>query len=284
MKRGVLFRFHKEFEVCRNRVEILRKLNPTMLIYPMYGGSKENLDPAKSFCREAGLEPFYEVKSDDLIWKWKNGDLQIQQWFKAVGRNLTFDFLHLIEWDLSLLENLENLYGRFSEGVVLTGLRPLKDVRDRWSWLVEEPYRSEWFKLMDLVKEKYEYDQEPYACLFPGCSFSRRFLEKLQTIEIPELDNDEVRIPLWTQILGESLHDTGFYPGWFSEKIYRYFNCRGREIEETVIRQKLARIGGQRVFHPFYKEFRISQKETPSGLLIRNFFPAVLILTKGRTR
>lgn len=257
MKRVVLFRFHKEFEVCRSRIEILRKFNPAILIYPIYGGSKENLDQAKSFCCETDLEPFYEVESNDLNWKWKNGDLQIQQWFKAVGRNLTFDFLHLIEWDLLLLGSLENLYGRFSDGVILTGLRPSREVRDRWSWLVKEPYRSEWSRLMMIIKEKYEYDQEPYACLFPGCGFSRKFLEKLQTIEIPELDNDEVRIPLWAQILGESLHDTGFYPEWFCEKVYRYFNCRGREIEETVIRQELSRPKGQRVFHPFHKEFRI---------------------------
>lgn len=257
MKRAVLFRFHKSFDVCQNRIEQLRRFNPDIVVLPLYGGSKDDLGQAENFCQKLGLKPFYEVKSEDPNWKWKNGDVQIQQWFADVGRHLKFDFLHLIEWDVLLFESLENLYGQLPNGVVLTGLCPLKDVQDKWSWLVDKPSRSEWLRLMAMIKEKYGYDQEPYACLFPAGAFSRSFLDGLSEIEIPNLVNDEVRLPLWAQILGEPLHDTGFYPEWFSPKVYSYFNCRGLEIDESLIREELAKGPGRRVFHPFTQIFAV---------------------------
>ena len=213
----------------------------------MYSGFRKELNL---------MEDVYSVKGKTDYWKWKNGDLAIREWYKDFGHTVSFDMLHLVEWDLLLLDTLENIYGHVRKnGIGLTALIKLKSVEKRWFWTNEDPGRSEWKKLQNFARKKFNYNQEPCASLGPGTCLPKAFLEKYSSIEVPELCNDELRLPLFGQIFGFKLFDTGFYKKWFSEKERKVFNCKNKEILLSTIRKEFSKKSGRRAFHPFRKMF-----------------------------
>lgn len=242
MKRLILFRFHKEPEICRNRISILRKYNPGMPIHGLFGGEG---DPRLDI-------PVYVSKKKDAEWKWKNGDLCVREWFGEVGKNLDFDMLHVVEWDLLILDSIEKVYSHIGKNKVgLTALVPLEMIKDVWSWLIEEPSRSEWRGLLSLARQEYGYCDEPYGCLGPGYCLPRSFLDRYTAEDIPELCHDELRLPLFAQIFGFGPLDTGF--ATMSPEDWHFFNCEKNEIGMDIIMEEGK--NGRRVFHPFYGEF-----------------------------
>lgn len=253
MKQIVLFRFHRSADVCLNRIHLLNKYNPGIEIYGLYGGEK-NASFYKNKLKDH-LEHFYSVNKPEG-WNWKNSDLAVRMWFKEYGKTVEFDTLHLIEWDMLLLDSLGSIYKQVPQGgIALTGLRPLREVDDKWDWLLEEPSKGEWKRLLELARSKFGYNDIPYASMGPGPSFPRSFLEKYSEIEVPELAHDELRLPLFAQILGFKMFDTGFYKKWFNNEEKKFFNCKGREIKPEIIREELKKPNGRRVFHPYRKVF-----------------------------
>lgn len=105
--------------------------------------------------------------------------------------------------------------------------------------------------LLSLVRKKFGYNQRPFASLGPGSCLARKFIEKYAGIEIPELCPDELRLPLFSQILETPLYDTGFYPKWFDPAEQRFFNCMNEEISDLIIKNELKNPEGKRVFHPY---------------------------------
>src|SRR5450759_351978 len=82
-----------------------------------------------------------------------------------------------------------------------------------------------------------------------GLCLPKSFLEKYSAIEIPELGNDELRLPLFSQILGFKLYDTGLKKEWFDKKEEEFFNCYKFYISSSSITKELARPSGRRAFH-----------------------------------
>ena len=227
-KRIILFRYHKDLEVCRNHLNLLKKLNPEVPIYGLFGGKK---DEFKGFAKglQDLLENNYIILVEDGEWKWKHGDLAIRQWYLDYGNKLDFDVLYFIEWDMLLFAPLSEIYSHVPDsGVGLTGLRPLREVEDKWNWVAKEPARSEWLALLEYVKNDFSYKQKPYGCLFPGGVFPKRFLEEYSKIEFSRLCHDELRVPLFAQVLGFNLFDTKLYGEWFDPtpdiKLFRLFS------------------------------------------------------------
>lgn len=250
MKRAILFRFHKNFPVCLNRLQTLHKLNPNLAIYGE--GEEANHSTAeKALGRE--LESLHYIKGKSRHWKWFHGDLCVRKWFIDYGHRMDFDMLHVIEWDMLFFESLEKLYRKIPNGGMgLTGLRLLKPVQSRWDWTSKEPYKTRWLKLLETVRKKYGYDMEPYGCVGPGPYLPREFLERYSKIKPYELVNDELNYPLFAQIFGIKLYDTGFFR-WFNDYWYKFFNSEGIEIKDSNILSELNRKGGRRFFHPYYK-------------------------------
>lgn len=106
IKRIILFRFHKEFTVCRNHLRIIRVFNPGIKIYGLYGGSEKDFFKAKKL----PIKQIFKVPLDDSHWKWTNGDLCVRWWYKEFGRKFKFDLLHVFEWDMILLESVEKYF------------------------------------------------------------------------------------------------------------------------------------------------------------------------------
>ena len=74
-------------------------------------------------------------------------------------------------------------------------------------------------------------------------------------LDLDEVGHDEVRLPLFAQILGFGLADTGFYPRWMDPEIERVFNADSSEVDPALVASELAREAGRRVFHPCRERF-----------------------------
>lgn len=257
MKRVILFRFHKSISICKNRLELLKKFNPAIQIFGLYGGREGDY---RKFCK--ALKPYlkdnYCIKNKSNDWKWENGDLAVMLWYKKIGQYLNFDMLHIIEWDLLLLDSLDKIYRQIPKnGIGLTALTLLKNVEDKWDWTSKKPQKNEWDRLLNFVKVNFSYKQEPYASFGPGTCLPKKFLEKYANTQIPELCHDELRLPLFGQIFGFRLYNTGFYKEWFNKEEQEFFNCEPKPISISIVLRELKKASGRRVFHPYRKVLKI---------------------------
>lgn len=256
MNRIILFRYHKKPLVCRSRLRQLKKFNPGVKIFGLYGGQELEFPKYEKYLNSY-FEHNYCIKNKTNFWKWKNSDLSTRLWYKNVGKNIEFDMVHIIEWDLLLFESIDNLYKKIPPNCIgLTALNPLENVKPTWTWVFKEPYKTQWEKLLKYAKNKFNYDKRPYASLGPGPCLPKKFLDKFSAINVPDLSNDEVRLPLFGQIFGFKLLETGFYPKWSEVSIMKFFNCHGKEIPLSRIKKELKKKNGRKSFHPYRKIFK----------------------------
>lgn len=254
MQRIIIFRFHKFPLICANRLKLLKKLNPEIRIFGIYGGGDKDL-PKFRRCLNKYLENIFIIKNRSISWKWKNFDLALRYWFRKIGKNIDFDTAHIVEWDLILCESLEKMYSEIDKNELgLTGLIDLRAVEKKWYWTSKEPSKSEWLKLLNFVKRKYTYSNRPKGSLGPGLCLPKKFIEEYSKAKIPELCNDELRIPLFAQVFRFKCKDTKFYKKWFNDEEKKYFNCIGRDIDIQIIKKE-RKNNGRKAFHPFRKIF-----------------------------
>lgn len=224
---------------------LLRRLNPDVAVYGLFGGRR-----ALGLKHLVRLDGLYASRGD-ARWSWQHGDLALAAWYRDVGRQIPFDVLHLVEWDLLLVEPLESLYASVPpDAVGLTALTPISALEQEWTWLRREESRREWQELLTHARDDYGYDGEPYGCVGPGPCFPRAFVEAYAAIDPPVLCNDELRLPLFAQILGFRLADTRLRSSWRGEREHQLFHFRAAEIPIDTIRAELAKPDGWRAFHP----------------------------------
>lgn len=258
VKRIILFRYHNNLELCKDRLEFFRRLNPDISIYGLYGGKEDEFELYHEKLQKY-FEHNYCIKNKPAQWKWQHSDLVYRLWYNDVGCQIAFDSVIVLEWDLVFFEPVENIYGFVDKHQVgLTGLIPLHKIEKKWFWTRDPQQRKNWQKLLDYVKDQWQYSASPFASLCPGVILPKSFLEKYNQIEVPELCHDELRIPLFAQALGYSLTDLGFFKKWFSKSEWKYFNCNNRYIEQKTIHKELSKEKGRRVFHPFREKIELS--------------------------
>lgn len=243
--RIILFRFHRDFAVCRNHIAIIRAYNPGIEIHGLYGGPERDLKKASHL----PFDSFFSVPLDDPYWKWLNGDLAIRWWYMEVGNKLRFDLVHVFEWDMVLLEPIEQRFANLTDGVALSGLRDMEEVKDSWMWVAAKRGRFEWSALLHDVKEKYAYKAAPLCGIFGGIMLSRTFLKRYAQAEIRSLCNDEVRVPLYAQAFGLPVHDTGLESPLFS--------ADRQPLSEKSVLESYAQ--GQTAFHPVREKIQLSK-------------------------
>jgi hypothetical protein len=253
--RSALLMFHTDWDVCRSRVRLLRAFNPGVPVHGLYGGDPEQYAAARD---EVG--PFLDSLSacdlEDGRWRWQHTDLVIRHWYQATGHAFAFDVLHVVQWDLLLFDSLTALYGHVPRGAVaLTGITPLERIADTWHWTRVEPNRTESAELLRLARHSYAFRGVPKACLGPGVALPRAFLDRYAVVDVPQLGHDELRFPLFAELFGHALVDTGFYPQWFDPDAERLFNANGTELPLAEVREELVRPGGRRTFHPCRESF-----------------------------
>lgn len=251
MKRIILYRYHENVDFSIDRLTVIKKLNPEVPVYGLYGGDENEFDKY-----EAALASFFEdhycIRSKPGFWKWGNSDLAYRLWYKDMGHLIDFDSVVVIEWDLVFLEPIEKIYSHVMPGQLgMTGLTPLSKVEKKWFWTRDPAQRQNWLNLLEFVKHHYNYQDSPYASLCPGVILPKQFLEQFSKLEVPELGHDELRLPLFAQVLGYELVDLGFSRKWFSASENQYFNCNDIDILPATIEKEYSKRKGRRVFHPF---------------------------------
>lgn len=251
MKRIIVFRFHKLPEICLERLNLLKQLNPSVEIFGLFGGESDDAPQMQAILTPL-LENIFSIAEYAPAWKWRFSDLALYQWFANVGMHVNFDVAHLIEWDLLLCKPLDNLYAHIaSDSLGLTAVRRVEAVETNYALTTMEPFSLEWKKLLKWAEMNHGYSDQPLACLGPGYCVPRRFLEAYSSLEMPEISIDELRIPLAAQLLGMAVEDTRLCRDWFVEEELKIFNTKKKEVAVSVVNLELRKPKGRRAFHPF---------------------------------
>ena len=270
MKRIVLFRYHHQFERNLELLRFFKYLNPEVEVYGLYGGP-ESIFSEASECLKEVFSGNYLIENKTSLWKWKNSDLAYQLWYRDYGQNLDFDMLHTLEWDLLYFEPLERLFGHVPpDTLVLTGLTPVREIEKKWYWTREETRKNEREELLKHFHHEYGYKQEPFAMIGPGASFPKSFLEKIKDVEIPNLSNDENRIPMLAQVFNFPIADSGFLKKWFSNSEFKFFNADAFEVDWKTMEKQLKKPKGRRAFHPYGKELTLNQLQSLQQMIPGN--------------
>jgi hypothetical protein len=264
VKRIALLQFHRSWSVCVDRVRWLRRLNDGIQIYGLFGGAAGHRADAQRALGAEGV-PVYALGPHEGDWAWRNTDLAVREWFKEFGHTVAFDVLHAIHWDLLLLAPLDDLYRHVpADAVGLTGIVPLAAIESRWHWTTRDVRRNEVAALEQMAIGRFASSAPLTACLGPGYSLPRSFVERYASIDVPAITHDELRLPMYARVLGFPTIDTGFYPAWFDEQSERVFNANGVEIADDAIARELADPRGRRAFHPVRREFAAAWPDGPS--------------------
>jgi len=247
----VIYRYHDNFELVNQRIRLIKMIDPGIRVYGIYGGKSEAYGKACKSLNEV-LDGNYLVRSEDPRWKWLHADITYKMWYREVGKYIDFNFVYVLEWDLLILEKLQHIYPLPSDDTVyFTGLIPIEKVSKFWYWNDKQnkPKVTEFFKK---VRMHYKTEFEEYATLGPGLFAPRLFFEGLLELDLFEADvTDEVKIPVWSQLLGLQLKSNNFYTKWFSYFEMRYFNANVANIKTQTIRKEMSKKHGRRVFHPY---------------------------------
>lgn len=243
---------------------LLRALNPGVSIHGLFGGTSTKLRLGAKWL--LGLDGLY-VSREEPRWNWQNSDLVLAEWYRQVGATLHFDVVHVVEWDLLLLAPLDSLFASVPEGAVgLTAPTPVSELAREWTWLRRDDNRREWEALLRQARDEWGYAEIPYGCVAGGSCIPRAFLDEYAKIEPPALCHDELRLPLFAQILGFPIADTRLRGPWRGEREDPYFHFRGQEIALETLRAELAKPGGWRAFHPVRSNVDVEEILAAEGL------------------
>ena len=261
MKLAVLFWFYKEVDICKNRIKLIKKYNPKIKIFGLYGGDKKK---AKYFNGKLKnyLDDFYISahcnKHGD--WKWINGDLMILDWYNNQGRELkNWDSVVIVQWDALVLGNIKKQFSGIKKGeIFISGIRILdKYIEEKWSWTkLKSDERKNYLNFQKYVMEKYGYKNKLLCSLFILQIFSRDFFNCWLTVEDKEIGMLEYKIPTYAKIFNIPIYRKDLGVWWFNKNAKRGetpLNARGVEVKEKLINSELNKKNGFRIFHPYFK-------------------------------
>ncbi len=255
MENIILFRFHKDFESCKNRVEILKYFNPTVPIYALYGGPKENFAKAQDSLGNLVIDMQMSTNQDPE-YKWFHPDQTLKEWYLTYGKNLDFKYLYDYESDILALAPLAELYPKIDDKTIsLSGVEKLDDVENTWSWTSEPGHKENFAKLCSFMKDTYGVARPTQVSLGPGPYLSKTFLHDFSNSNQPANLIDpvisEIIYPYYAECLGYQIVNSGLHPTWFDEEsCTKYFNCEDISIKKEVIMDEAYNPLGRRAFHP----------------------------------
>lgn len=248
----LLFRFHKDIEQATERLKTLRHFNPDLLMYALFGGTKEDFDVAERELKDLVGHVWFFASEKDPAWKWFHTDLMTKAWFKDFGHTLDFDFLYSYEYDLLTLKPLNEIYPDVDTNtLVLAAVTKLDDVEWTWSWTGQENKRPNWLQFQAYMQKTYGLERQKYVCLGPGPLLPRTFIEKFAAEPDVEWSHEEITLPAYAEVFGFKLADHGMHPGFEITPDERFFSCRDDyKVTTEIIEEQLKLPDGKRAFHP----------------------------------
>jgi hypothetical protein len=258
---GILFWFYRDVAVCQNRLRLLRRRNPGVPVYGLYGGPRRD---AADFGAALGplLDDFWAFPDDrDTQWKWRNGDIMLSRWFTGRGEALQWDSVFLAQWDLVVVSPLETLLPPMGVGdMLISGVRPVREVEPWWQWTTRPELRREYDEFLAHVASRHGPVEYPLCCQFIGLVAPRTFMAHYAGIDEPELGFLEYKIPVYAQVFGTPLvPDTCFRPWWPEEpataragRAETLVHAWRTPVRLPVMLVESVRPHGRRLFHPYH--------------------------------
>ena len=258
MELAILFWFYKDPDMCENRLRILKKRNPGLKIFGLYGGDSRKV---RLFRSKLGkyLDDFYVSPYRSESWKWINGDLMLLDWYKCRGKSLDWDSIVVVQWDMLVFASLSKLFARMKKGeIFLSGLRTLsKSIENRWHWTTpDKPNRRNYLNYLRYVREEYGYKGLPLCCLFILEVFPREFLDRYLAVKNRRIGMLEYKVPIYARIFGIPFFRKELGVCWFKDPKTMPLNAWPVEISKGYIRKELSKRNGWRIFHPYFKAWK----------------------------
>lgn len=262
MNLAIIFWFYKNPEVCENRLKLLKKYNPELPIFGLYGGDKKYSSKYKKRLSEY-LDDFYlsskHNKSSD--WKWINGDLVILDWYDKRGKMLKWDSVIIIQWDALVLGPIKKQFSKLKKNdFFISGIRTLDySIETRWNWTKKgSKERKNYLAFKKLIAEEYGYTKKLLCSLFIVQIFPRIFFKKWSAIKNKKVGMLEYKIPTYAKIFNIPIYKKDLGVWWFQQRGIKReirgmtpLNARGVEISKTLIDKELKKKNGFRIFHPY---------------------------------
>ncbi len=295
MTPDVLFWFYKDFETCESRLRALRRLSPTVRVFGLYAGPPEDADAARSQLGQY-LDDFYSFdQARDARWKWKNGDLVIAAWFRERGFQLDWETIFVFQWDMLLLERVENLFPTLKPGEMLvSGYRPLKEIENWWPWSnpANPLKRRDLETFKSLLESQYGYRGEMFACLFIVVCLPRLFLERYVAAGPPEAGFLEYKVPTMGAVFGIPVRPDSRYEPWWAANpstktapaSRRTLNAVGNDVSLSVILEQVSAHDGKRLFHPVRRAIADWKLKSWNARWLRYFYSGTESISKVRQR
>ncbi len=260
MQLGILFWFYRDVAVCENRLRLLRRRNPGVPIYGLYGGPRQ--DEARfAGALRSHLDDFWAFRLErDRQWRWRNGDLMLSAWFTGRGESLEWDSVFVAQWDLVVVTSLARLLPPLAVGeMLISGIRPVREVEPWWQW-TQGAARQEYEAFLGHVASRFGAVEDPMCCQFIGLVAPRGFLARYAGIDEPELGFLEYKVPTYAQVFSIPLvPDTCFRPWWPEEpgtsgvgRTATLVHAWATPVKLPVMLYESLRPGGRRVFHPYH--------------------------------
>lgn len=223
----------------------MRRFNPDSTIIGFFGGIEE-LNPIPSSLRDA-FDNVYVIPSEDPYWKWKNADLCVRQWFKDTGYKYSFDHIHLGEWDMLTLTNLDEIPLERGQNAMTQCFDYTEAMKIGWDWI--EDGNEEWQEIKRYVSNQLDFS-DVQSCTFGvmgGSYLCREYLEKFADIYPPSYSNDEVRIGLFSRAWNIDVIDNGF-KDLALQNYHTADERRYHHFDEAYLYEGLEK--GAKVLHP----------------------------------
>jgi hypothetical protein len=257
---GIVFWFYRDALVCENRIRMLRRKNPGLSLYGLYGGP---LEEAGEYERCLGhlLDDFwvYPLRKE-RDWKWLNGDLLLARWFADRGTDLAWDSVFVAQWDLVVTVPLSQLLPPLESGeMLISGVRPISEVEPWWQW-TQGDLRAGFEEFRAHLECRFGALENPMCCQFIALVAPRRFFASYAHIEKPELGFLEYKVPMYAQAFGVPLvPDTCLRPWWpeepataMAKRTEKLMHAWRTPVHLPVILYERSRPGGRRAFHPYH--------------------------------
>jgi len=255
----ILFWFYKEIEICKNRLSILKKLNPEIKIFGLFGGNIEEFELYKSELGHYFDSLYCFNKTTDSKWKWMHGDLVLLDWYDNCGRDLSWDHIAIVQWDALVLDSVNCLFSDLqTTEIVLSGYRVLDDnLEQLWNWTrSDREHRKNYLEFLNYVKATYNYKDPSYCCLFTLQVFNKAFFEKYLKVQNKELGMLEYKVPIYANIFNIPVREYDLGVKWH-DNTNKAMNAVPTEISEEYIQEELKKDSGYRIFHPYFKIWQI---------------------------
>ena len=287
MNLAILFWLYKEPELCRHRVQHLRRYNSQTPIYALFGGDSKDAPKYEAALRDY-IDDFYVFDeppppgADGSIsefrggvhWKYLYGDLLISSWYKHRGKKFEWDTIVVVQWDMLLFGAISEVFSCLEKDqILLSGLRPIREVESNWAWVTPKnaAARARYLEFLEYVQTRYGYSADPLCCLSIITCYPRSFLNEFSQIERPELGFLEYKLPIYAQIFRTPIcTNHPFKPWWAAVEPFESsstLRARPVEIGLPTIVSNLMKTNGARVFHPYWHEIPTGPVQWSAALL-----------------